>query len=276
MSNRTKRMKTLLGVSAALSLLAPQDAQAIDRNTTDPRAIMQAAAEQQGGERGLSRMKMTIRQGSSTRERAMTVRTWRQAEVRKVLILIEAPEDVRNTGFLTLDYAAKERADEQWLYLPALHRVSRVPSSGKSDAFVGSDFSISDLSGVEPADYDFQLLEVNAKVGDEECWLIESIPRNDEVRAKTGYSKGQIWVSKSKLIPIQFKAWTLSPGKTKYFKAGEIKLVDGVWTPHRLQMRTLQEGGAASETLIEVLSVKNRADEVSDADFTQRRLERGI
>jgi outer membrane lipoprotein-sorting protein len=257
-------------------LLAVGQAGALDAAATDPQAIMREALDIKGGERALSRMKMTIRQGSNTRERTMTVRVKRAPEQRKTLIVIEAPADVRNTGFLTIDFKARGRGDEQWLYLPALHRVSRVPSSGKSDPFVGSDFTIADLSGRDAEDYDFKLLEKSVKVGDEECWLIEGVPRSEAVKTETGYVKTQSWISKTKLIPIQLKAWTSSDNKTKYFKASEIRQVDGVWTPHRMQMRTLQNGTLSSETTIEVLDVDNNAADVSDADFTQQRLERGV
>ena len=273
MSRLTRPMLQTLSLMLALSSGL---AQALDASSTDPRAILQAASDKLGGDTSLSRMKMTIRQGGSTRERVMTLRSKRSGQDRKLLILIEAPADVRNTGFLAVDYRVDDRSDQQWLYLPGLHRVSRVPNSGQSDAFVGSDFSISDLSGQKPSDYRLKLLSSQVKVGGDDCWQIEAVPRDEGARAKTGYSKLHVWVSKAKQIVVQSKAWSVDKGKTKYFKATDIRQVDGYWTPHRLQMRTIESGRASSETLIEVLSVKNRAPEVSDADFTAQRLERGL
>jgi hypothetical protein len=274
MLNAAKLFVTSVGALFVLVLMAARVG-ALDANTTDPRAIMREALDPKGGTRSLMRMKMTIRQGSATRERVMSVRVLRAPEERKTLIMIEAPADVRNTGILSVDFKLRTKHDEQWLYLPALHRSSRVPSSGKSDAFVGSDFSIADLSGKDPEDYDFKLIEQSVKVGDDECWLIESVPRTEAVRTETGYVKVQTWISKSKLIPVQLKAWTLKEGRQKYFKAVDIRQVDGTWTPHRLQMRTLEQGTVASETVIDVLNVNNNSTEVSDSDFTKQRLERG-
>lgn len=276
MPSKAKTVSLALGGLIAL-LTQASNTLALDPTSTDARAIMQAASDQaNGGNSTFAKMKMVIKQGSSTRERMMVLRGRRNAEGRKGLILIEAPADVRNTGFLTVDYKAASHADEQWLYLPALHRVSRVPNSGKSDAFVGSDFSISDLSGQEPSDYQLKIVEQSTKLGDDECWLIESLPKDDAVKAKTGYSKIHFWVSKSKVLPVQFKAWGLDGKKTKYFKATDIRKVDGLWTPHHLQMRTLEQGKEPSETVIDVTSVRNEAPEVTDADFTQQRLERGV
>src|SRR5262245_16403333 len=86
-----------LGVSIALWATAPS--RALDRNSTDARAIIRAALDTQNPSRSQSRMKMTIRDRAGTRERWMTLRSLRFEAGRKSLILIEQPADVRNTGF---------------------------------------------------------------------------------------------------------------------------------------------------------------------------------
>jgi hypothetical protein len=261
----------LVGLSAFVRQVA-----ALDPNSTDARAIMRAASNGQQAERSSARMKMSIRDHSGTRERLVNMRSKRDETARKTLILIEEPADVRNTGFLTISYQRRDRADEQWLYLPKLHRVARVPSSGKSDAFVGSDFSISDLSQNDPDNYDVKLVQASVKVGDQDCWLLEATPHTETVKAETGYEKTQLWISKEKLVMLQVKAWVVGGKRTKYLKISDVRKVDGVWTAHRLQMRTLDGSDVASETLIEVLNASNDAKDVVDSDFTQQRLERGV
>jgi hypothetical protein len=157
-----------------------------------------------------------------------------------------------------------------------LHRVSRVPNSGKADAFVGSDFTLSDLSQQDPDDYDVKLVQADVQVGGEACWLIEATPHSEAVKQQTGYEKSQLWVSKQKLVTLQLKAWLVGGKRIKYLKVSDVRKVDGVWTPHRMQMRTLEGSDVASETSLEVLSVSNDAQDVVDSDFTQQRLERGV
>ena len=183
---------------------------------------------------------------------------------------------MRNTGFLSIDYQAAGRADEQWLYLPKLHRVTRVPSSGKADSFVGSDFSISDLSAKDADSYDVKLVEASVTVGDENCWLIEATPRTAALKEETGYERTQIWVSKSKQLPVQLKAWLLGGKKAKYFKATDLRKDGASFTAYRMQMRTLEGSDLLSETLLEVLSVDNEAKDINDSDFAQQRLDQGI
>lgn len=272
---RVMKVMTWVVIIVALAALSGGRGRALDRNSVDPQAIVRAAFDAQRPSRGLSRLKMSIRDRSGARERLMTVRSLRFDAGRKSLITIEQPADVRSTGFLSIDYSTRGRNDEQWLYLPKLHRVSRVPNSGKADAFVGSDFSISDLAGPDPDAFVLKLIERSVRVGDEECWLIEATPRDEAARDEIGYAKSQLWVSKDKAVLVQLKA-TLADGKrTKYFKASDFKNDGGTWTPHRSQMRTLEGTSVVSETLIEVLSVDNEAKDVVDADFTQQRLERG-
>jgi hypothetical protein len=261
----------LLGV-----LGQPSRGNALDPATSDPKVIMRASLNRPGADRTMSRVKMTIKDNSGTRERLVSMRSLRWADGRKTLLLIESPQDVRNTGFLSIDYRASDRSDEQWLYLPNLHRITRVPSSGRSDAFMGSDFSYADLSQQDPDDYDLRLVSGSERVGDEDCWLIEGVPRTAALKEQTGYSKMQTWLSKSKLVPLQMKAWLTKDEKVKYFKATDLKEIDGLWTPQRLQMRTLRGSTVLSETLLEMLLIKNNSPEIVDADFTQQRLERGL
>jgi hypothetical protein len=237
---------------------------------------MRAAFESQAAVRSTSRLKMSIRDRSGSRERLLSMWTKRFDDARKTLILIEQPAEVRNMGFLSVDYRTGNRTDEQWLYLPKLHRVSRVPSSGKADAFVGSDFSIFDLSQQDPDNYDVAMADANGKVGDDACWVIDGKPRNDTVRKESGYEKAQFWVSKAKLVVLQFKATLAGAKRAKYFKAADVRDDHGIWTARRLQMRTLEGSDVISETTVEVLAIDNGAPGVSDADFTQQRLERGI
>lgn len=264
-------------IALGLSTLVAS-AHAVDPSTTDPAAILTAVSESQTPSSSLARMKMSIKDGTGTRERVLNLRTKRFPDSLKTLMLTEAPSDVRNTGFLTISYKNTSRADEQWLYLPKLHRVTRIANSGKSDPVMGSDFSISDLSlaNQDPNDLELKLIDAAGKVGDDECWIIEAVPRKEATKREYGYAKMQTFVSKKKLAVLQFKGWLLDGKRIKYFKASDLRSVDGVWTAQRLTMRTLEGSTVLSETMIDYLSVSNNSSNVIDSDFTQQRLEQGV
>jgi outer membrane lipoprotein-sorting protein len=264
------------GLMLGLSTLVAS-AHAFDPSTTDPVKIVNAASESQVPSNSLARMKMTIKDSAGTRERVMSLRTKRYPDSAKAVILAEAPADLRDTGFLTVSYKEPSRTDEHWVYLPKLRRVSRVANSGKADPVLGSDFTQSDLtlSSRDSNEFSHKLIDAAGKVDNQDCWIIEAVPRKAATKSETGYDKMLLWISKEKLALLQFKAWLVDGKRIKYFKATDLRSVNGIWTPHRLNMRTLEGSTLISESLIEYLSVINNSSEVSDSDFTQQRLEQG-
>jgi len=65
------------------------------------------------------------------------------AEGTKVFIEIIEPADVNGTKFLTV--SRKGAATDQRIYLPALKKVRKISSSGKSGEFLGSDLTYFDM-----------------------------------------------------------------------------------------------------------------------------------
>ena len=105
----------------------------------------------------------------------------------KSLIVFDSPRDVKGTAFLSYSHAT--RADDQWLYLPALKRVKRISSSNKSGPFMGSEFAYEDLSSQEVEKYTYRYLREEQVAGDK-GHVIERYP----VDANSGYSKQIVWV----------------------------------------------------------------------------------
>jgi hypothetical protein len=194
----------------------------------------------------------------------------------RTLTFFESPADVRGTGLLSIDYDNGAKSDDQWLYLPSVHRPTRIATSGKTGAFMGSDLSYADLTKPDPADYDFKLVEQSVKVDGEDTWLIESTPKSERARTETGYLKSQIWVSKQKLLPVQSKAWLREGQKLKYMKMTDIRKVDGIWTVFTITARTVRAGKVESETVLRNLSLKYNDPTVIESELNERRLEQGL
>jgi len=243
----------------------------------DVRQILATAlAAQAGGARTTSRIRMTIKDAGGTRERTLAFRGKHDDGTSRSVIFVEQPENLHNTSFLSVHYQDASKSDEAWMYLPNLHRTSRIPASGKAVAFVGSDFTLADLSPKNPADYDVKLAAASELADKEECYRLELTARSSTVKESTGYERSELWISKSKGIVIRLRANLLGSSRVKYYSAEQVRQVDGIWTPHRMQMRTVEAGKLVSETVIEILSVNHAASDVTDSDFTQQRLEHGF
>lgn len=105
------------------------------------------------------------------------------------LFIFKSPGDIRNTTLLT--HTHKTKKDDQWLYLPALSKVRRISSSGRSGSFVGSEFSYEDMADLEVEKYSYNWIKDEACPTKGDCHVVDRFPKQ-----KSGYSYQRIWVDK--------------------------------------------------------------------------------
>jgi len=139
------------------------------------------------------------------------------------LVKFIAPEDVRGTATLVVEHAAGE--DDIWIYLPALKKVRRLVASNKKDSFVGTDFSYADVIGHHVDEWSHRILREETVEG-QACFVIESLPTNDDVKTASGYSKRLSWIRKDNFVTVKGETWDLGgmPFKTMTFR--DVRLVD--------------------------------------------------
>ena len=161
-----------LGVSILSTSLLADDAKA--------RAIMtKVDARDDGSSLEQNLLMVLVNKKGKKRVRDMKSYTKDFGKDEKKVMFFKSPADVKNTGFLTFDYDKANKDDDQWLYLPALKKVKRIPSSDKSSSFMGSDFSYYDMTKMSLKDFDFKLLK-ETKVRGHAVWMIESTPRSQK------------------------------------------------------------------------------------------------
>jgi outer membrane lipoprotein-sorting protein len=189
------------------------------------------------------------------------------------IMFFKSPADVKNTAFLTYDYDKASKDDDQWLYLPALKKVKRIPSSDKSSSFMGSDFSYFDMTDRNLEDFDFKLLK-ETKVRGKDAWMIEGTPRTKKVRKESGYSKTIAIVRKDNYMVVRAINF-MRNGKKKYLDMTKLHKEGGVWLPDEMSMTTKKGKSTVHKTVLRFKNIKlNKA--VKDSMFTTRRLEKGL
>lgn len=188
--------------------------------------------------------KMTLRnsQGAeSTREirgKALEV----EGDGDKSLTIFDTPRDVKGTAFLSFTHTLK--ADEQWLYLPALKRVKRISSSNKSAPFMGSEFSYEDISSQEVGKYKYKFIK-DDKFNGRDVFVMERYPQYK----KSGYTKQVTWIDKEMYQPLKIEFYGRKKVLLKTLTQHDYKkYVDKFWRAGRLEMINHQTG--KSTTLI--------------------------
>lgn len=217
-------------------------------------------------------MEMTEASGKSRIRETQGFRKYYGREKRTVIFYL-SPRSIRGTAFLTYDYPEPGRDDDQWLYLPALRKVRRISASDRGDYFLGTDFTYEDIkleTRVSLRDYR------RKTVGEDEadgihCLLLESRPASPEIAEELGYGKVLQCVDDRIWMVRRSQMWDLKgqPLKTIHFR--DIRQVQGIWTPHLIEVVNHKSG---HQTRFRFSNVDYQSG-VEDRIFTQNALKRG-
>ncbi len=214
-------------------------------------------------------MKLINKQG---KERKRTVFMYSKTDAlnnNKTLIRFLAPADVKGVGLLAIEDGDRE---DQWLYLPALKRVRRISSSEKSDSFMGSDFSYEDVEQNDLDNYAYTLLREEV-FDDQSCYVIQSIPVNEQTIKETAYSRTEVWIRQDNFIAARVDYFNHKGDHFKTMRSDNIRPIDGTdkWRAHLIDMRNVSTGHH-TELHYDSIQIDRGLD---DNLFTQRYLERG-
>ena len=272
-----KRNLTFVGCMACLLYSGPSQADSVSADTTNPRSVMEAVRDRPSGDRELSRFRLTIKDsGGRSRERVMQVREMDINNSTKSMVFVEGPADVRNIALLTVDYDDSSKGDDQWLFMPKLRKTTRIGSTKRSGAFMGSDFTYGDMTQLNTDLYSYKLIKHSVKIDGDDCWLIEARPKTKAEEVESGSIKQHLWVSKSKMMTIRIKSWMRKGKKLRYISMNDIEMLSGIWTPKVTLVRTVLNGKVESESSLSLLDVEYNVASVKPEVFNLRNLERGI
>ena len=262
--------KLLIGLTLGLSLFATQGF------ADDPiaRSIMEKVDARDDGKTLEQDMRMVlIDKNNKKRNRNLHTYAKDFGPDEHQILFFKSPADVKNTAFLTYDYDKSSRDDDQWLYLPALKKVKRIPSSDKSSSFMGSDFSYYDMTDRDLSDYNYKLLK-ETKVRGHDAWMIEATPRNKKVMKESGYKKTIAIVRKDNYVVVRAINF-MRNGKKKYMDVQRLHKQGGIWLPDVMTMTTKKGKSTVHKTILKFSRIKlNKA--INNSMFTTRRLEKGL
>lgn len=247
---------------------------------TDARKIMEKV---EGRDDGFSTIATTtmVLIDSKGKKRTRTMKVFSRDvndSVSNTATFFLTPNDVKNTAFLTYDYSGEDKEDDQWMYLPALKKTKRIPASDKDAAFMGSDFSYSDMTSTELDDYDYRIIKssnIKRKSGNVPVWVIESLPKAQKTIDETGYIKSTLYVRKDNYVVVRAKLYLKNSKRAKYLDVRKLEKINGIWVPTKTTMTTKQGKKTIHKTLISQSSTEINVDTPEDI-FSIRAIERGL
>ena len=157
----------------------------------------------------------------------------------KEMTTLTYPTEVKGLTVLVWSYISPEKEQDVWLWVPSLKKVRKISASQNDDAFMGSDFTVEEVSTRKFEDENYKLIGEKPFAGygskytgkdlfkGRDCFVIEAVPK----RKNWYYAKRIIWVDKKtggniyeqyydrkgRLFKTIFRKWELLPlGDKKY------------------------------------------------------------
>ena len=253
-------------IIASIIFTAPQFCLAISPEERGLEIVKEADKRDMGwkDQKSDTRMVLHNRHGQSS-ERKMHNRSLEmQGDGDKSLITFKHPKDVKGTSLLTFTHSTK--ADDQWIYLPAIARTKRISSNNKSGPFMGSEFAYEDLSSQEVDKYTYKYIK-DEKLDGRDTFVIERFPAYKH----SGYTKQIVHIDKEMYQPLKVVFFDRKNAlyKTLYFRDYHQHL-NQYWRANKMIMENHQTGKSTDLIWINIKFGNN----FSENDFTKNSLKR--
>ncbi|MBV1869305.1 MAG: outer membrane lipoprotein-sorting protein [Gammaproteobacteria bacterium] len=237
--------------------------------------IAKQVSDRDEGNKSMSTMTMTlIDKHGSVRTRDMKNYAIDLHDSIKKMVFFLSPSNVKNTAFLTYDYDDASKDDDQWLYLPALKKTKRIASSDKSSAFMGSDFTYSDMTSRNIDDYSYRIVK-ESSVRDHPVWVMETLPKTQKTLNETGYKKSYMFVRQDNFVVVRALHILQEGSKKKYLDVKKLEMIDGIWVATEIEMKTTQNKKTLHKTILKLNNIKFNQD-INESFFSVRSIEKGL
>jgi len=229
------QLSVTIGITFA-TFLAASSAGAED----DPQAMVQAVRDAIPKTAVASNVKLTSSRGWERDLRILTAQT--EGSIAS-FIEVTGPHDVKDTRFLFFERT--NEPDEQHVYIPLIKRAMRIADDTRKQAFLGSDFYVSDLVAPQIDLYNYRF------VGDEEvlgrkCRLVEAVPKDAEGEV---YSKAIFAVDPADKLIVKSTFFDTDGELLKIWRAEKVERVDGHWTILQQTVENVQDKTTSTLTV---------------------------
>jgi Outer membrane lipoprotein-sorting protein len=267
-----RNVLNMLAVSIALgaAVAGASPARAADPSAREIMEKVTVTRKLDGSEAVVKMTVMDDKKQSRERDITMATKLYDGGKTEKRIYRFLSPADVQGTSVLVFDYEAK--ADDVWIYLPALRKTRRVVSSQKSQSFMGSEFSYGDLNIPAIDEYDYTLVK-QEPFGGETCYVIDVAPKSKDIAESEGYSKKTYWVSKDKFAVMRGLFYDKDGKLLKELLTGNIKLLDAKnkrYRPLHMEMINKQNGRKSVFESTKVTFTPNTKDEYFTTAYLER------
>ena len=193
-----------------------------------------------------------------------------EPDIYRTLVVFLSPADIKGTALLTWQH--KDRANDQWLYLPAQGKMQRIAEGGKKNYFMGTDFTYEDLEIEDLDHYTYHFLREDPVDG-VTCYVVEALPASEQKKKETSYSKRILWITKDLFTTLKGEFYDKRGDLIKTQTNHEWENVTGtIWRPKK----TLMDNKKANHKTVAGSVQRTIDQDIPDDTFTDRYILKGL
>lgn len=240
-------------------------------SSVDPIVLMQQVQTQASSSDEVVKIAMQLVEanGKTSNRQATFYRKQREPNVLADMKLIRFSSPAELNGSAVLIYENKGRADDQWLYLPAYRTSRKVPSSNRSDRYMGTDFFYEDVSN-DKIEQNKYVVSGQEKIAGRNYIIVEQTPQNEELKKESAYGRKLQWVDPERFIVAKIDYFDKTGRLFKRMEATGAVQVSGRWRWSEMTMSDLTDN---HKTLIQYRDRKIDGG-LDEGVFSVRSLER--
>lgn len=193
-----------------------------------------------------SRITVTAYQGSKqvTQWTGIVVRD-RIKTSRYILDIILEPPEAR--GMAMLSREQEGQPPDTWVYIPSLHRVTKLSPDALATPFFATDFTFADI-GFMTVEKQYKYLGEGERDG-VRCYEIESFPPPER------YDSSHLiaWIDQKTFLPVERDFFGYAKQPWRIEKYSNVKDIQGIKTVTRIEMR---DQYSFNRTVIEFSNIK--------------------
>jgi outer membrane lipoprotein-sorting protein len=239
------RTSALIAVAAGVGWSYPPASRAADALPEGAEVARRVNARPDGESVARTLVMELVEKGGGSRTRV--TRSFRRdapGGERRSVLFFESPANLKGTALLTWDDPDPAHDDAQWLYLPGLRKSRRVAMSERGRSFLGTDLTFEDMkkeTRLSLADYRW------TTIGEEEvdgarCLVVEAVPVDERTARELGYGRVRLRIDAELWLPRFGEYWDPKGTPLKTVRLQDVRAVQGVWTPHRIEAEDLRTG----------------------------------
>jgi hypothetical protein len=196
---------------------------------------------------------------------------WRRTEEGRsqIRIAVEAPPDVRGTGFLLVE---RENGADMFSFLPEIGRVRRISGRAVSGSLFGTDFSYEDVARIQTVAGGANVARLpDAEIAGRPVYVLAATIAPG---AESAYERVVTFVDRATCVVVQTDLETKAgtPAKRMTATFDEVRQVGTRWVPHVVRIEDQETGRSTTLTVRKIdLDVKLSPSEFSETALVKNR-----